>query len=253
MQGGFLSYNREMITPRLIAENEFVLVFDKPAGLIVHSDGRTIEPSLADWILENYPALKDVGEPWLSPQGVWYPRPGIVHRLDRTTSGVIVLAKSQEAYTYLKAEFKARRVHKSYRAIVYGWLPEDEGEICAEILRSDVTPKKWYAQDVARDNSRAAITRYRVLSRSNTEAPITSVEAYPETGRTHQIRVHFAHIGYPLVSDHLYAPDRPQLLGITRPALHAHTIMLTLPNTDVVSFEAPVPKELLLTLSAPVT
>ncbi len=215
--------------PKIIAETEDILVIDKPAGLIVHSDGRTVEPSLAEWIAERYPELKDVGESWVSPQGERVPVSGIVHRLDRTTSGVILVAKNQAAFEYLKNEFKARRVEKVYRAYVYGRMEGDEGKIVAEIMRSSEIPKRWYARPTTEDDARAAITTWRVLERLEEGGePISHLEVRPLTGRTHQIRVHLASIGHPIVSDHLYAPLRPQLLGYTRPALHAYSVTLTL-------------------------
>jgi RluA family pseudouridine synthase len=231
--------------PTIIAEHEWFIVIDKPAGLIVHSDGRTHEPSVADWILEHFPSLKKVGEPWLSPQGVWYPRPGLVHRLDRTTSGVMIIAKTQEAYEYLKKEFKERRVVKTYRAIVYGHVANDEGEIVVEIVRTSDVPRRWEARP-ARSAGRAAITRYRVLMRRVFEGePITDLEVTPITGRTHQIRVHLASIGHPVVSDHLYAPERPQLMGFTSPALHAHALSLVSPTGEHVRYVANLPADML--------
>ncbi len=226
--------------PHIIAETDELLVIDKPAGLIVHSDGRTIEPSVAEWILERYPKLASVGEPWVSPQGETILLPGIVHRLDRMTSGVMLIAKTPEMYAYLKSEFKARRVHKTYHAFVYGQMEKEEGRIIAEIVRSSEPPKRWYARETTEDDIRAAVTSWRVLERLE-EA--TYIEAKPETGRTHQIRVHLASIGHPIVADHLYAPERPLILGFTRPALHAHSITLTLPTGEPVSYSTPPPPD----------
>ncbi|OYV27140.1 MAG: hypothetical protein B7W98_02395, partial [Parcubacteria group bacterium 20-58-5] len=106
--------------PGIIYEDDDVVAISKPAGLIVHSDGRTEEPSLAEWAVVRYPQIALVGEPWTSPQGSVVPRPGIVHRLDRDTSGVMILAKTQEAYTFLKEQFQSRTTEKTYRAFVYG-------------------------------------------------------------------------------------------------------------------------------------
>src|SRR6185503_15733750 len=105
--------------PRIIAENQWLIALEKPAGLIAHSDGRTDEPSLAGWLIEKYPELSEVGV-WVSPQGNAYPLGGLVHRLDRTTSGIMLAAKNTEAFSYLKNEFKEKRVEKLYRAYVYG-------------------------------------------------------------------------------------------------------------------------------------
>ena len=230
--------------PKVIAENEWHIAIDKPAGLIVHSDGRTIEPSVADWLLAQWPELKDVGEPWLSPQGETTLRPGIVHRLDRTTSGVMIVAKTQGAYQYLKGEFKARRVEKTYHTFVYGHPQADAGRIVAEIDKGG-TPKKWFAKDTVEGDVRAAITDWRVLKRMQAEKgeAVSLLEAKPRTGRTHQIRVHLAHIGHPIVADHLYASDRAPLLGFTRPALHAYSISLALSSAERVEYIASEPPD----------
>jgi 23S rRNA pseudouridine1911/1915/1917 synthase len=223
--------------PKVVAENAWLIAIDKPAGLIVHSDGRTEEPTLVDWLLERWPGLKDVGEPWLSPQGEMIARPGIVHRLDRTTSGVMLIAKTQEAWEYLRAEFQARRVEKKYLALVHGALG-GEGRISAEIDKGG-TPKKWFAKDCPADSKRAAITDWKSLEvREN----VTLVEAMPRTGRTHQLRVHFAHIGHPIVGDHIYGAGLPTL-GFERVMLHAHSIALTLPSGERNEYLAHRPAE----------
>ena len=235
--------------PHVISENEWLIAVDKPAGLIVHSDGRpsrsgTEEPTLADWLIEKFPYLKDVGEPWVSPQGVAYPIGGAVHRLDRTTSGIMFAAKSAEAFAYLRAEFKARRVLKLYRAYVYGTLA-GEGRIAAAIERTNIAPKQWYAKPCEENDKRAAITEWKALAvRTDVEGFVaTLVEAKPLTGRTHQIRLHLASIGHPIVADHLYAQEYKSIFGFERPALHALSISLTLPSGEVARYEAPEPSD----------
>ncbi|MFZ2719546.1 MAG: pseudouridine synthase, partial [Minisyncoccia bacterium] len=157
-----------MLEPRLIAENEWLIAIDKPAGLIVHSDGRTEESSVAEWLLGKWPELRDVGEPWLSPQGEIVLRPGLVQRLDRTTSGVMIVAKTPEAYTHFKKKFKERRVEKTYHAFVYGHPADDAGRIVAEIDKGGI-PKRWFAKDTTEDDVRAAITDWKVLTRLSAE------------------------------------------------------------------------------------
>jgi 23S rRNA pseudouridine1911/1915/1917 synthase len=234
-----------MIEPELVGENEFLVAINKPAGLIVHSDGRTIEPTLVDWFVAQWPQIAGVGEPWLSPQGASVPRPGIVHRLDRTTSGIMIVAKTQEAWEYLRNEFKERRVEKTYHALVYGHMETDEGRIVAEIDKGG-TPRKWYAKDTDENDVRAAITDWRVLKKSEIAGEAVSLlEAKPRTGRTHQLRVHFAHIGHPIVADHLYAAEMPAL-GAARPMLHAYSIALILPSGESVSYAAPSPEDFIL-------
>ncbi len=232
-----------MHVPEVIAENADTLVLNKPAGLIVHSDGRTVEPSVAEWVAEKYPALANVGEPWVSPQGESIRVCGIVHRLDRTTSGVLLVAKTPEMFSYLKGEFKARRVEKTYHALVYGHVEGESGRIVAEIARTSEKPRRWYATPREEHHTRAAITDWRVLKHLETDGePVTYLELSPKTGRTHQLRVHLASIGYPIVGDHLYAPDKPALFGFTRPALHAYSISLSLDGAREM-FTAPLPQD----------
>lgn len=233
--------------PTIIYEDQDVLVINKPAGLIVHSDGRTTEPSVAEWVRVHYPQMVDVGESWTSPQGEVIPRPGIVHRLDRDTSGVMILAKTPEAYAFLKEQFQDRTTEKVYRAFVYGYPSEDHGTIEAEIVRIRSMPPRWGAARVGEDKKhRAAVTDWRVLARAadpETNERVALLEVRPKTGRTHQIRVHFKHFGHPVVCDKLYAKGRPCLLGFLRQALHASSLSITLPSGERRTFEAPLPAD----------
>ena len=233
--------------PVILYEDADVVVINKPAGLIVHSDGRTEEPTVADWALAHYPMMASVGEPWESPQGEVIPRSGIVHRLDRDTSGVLILAKTQEAYTSLKEQFHNRTTEKMYHAFVYGHPSHDAGTVEAEIVRVRAVPPRWgVARRGEEKKQRVAITDWRVLARgrdSETGEKVALMEARPKTGRTHQIRVHFKHLGHPVIADPLYASGRPALLGFSRQALYAATLTLTLPSGDRRTFEAPVPED----------
>jgi 23S rRNA pseudouridine1911/1915/1917 synthase len=231
----------------ILYEDTEVLVINKPAGLIVHSDGRTDEPSVSDWVIARYPELANVGEPWTSPQGKSIARPGIVHRLDRGTSGVMILAKTSEAYAFLKQQFQDRTTEKCYRALVYGHPKNDAGTIEAEIVRIRSTPPRWgVAREGESRTHRAAVTEWKVLSRgvaSGTDEKVSYLEALPKTGRTHQIRVHLKHLGYPVVNDPLYAQGRPTLFGLLRPALHAFSLSISLPGGERRTFEAPLPED----------
>jgi 23S rRNA pseudouridine1911/1915/1917 synthase len=226
--------------PLVIEENEWLVAINKPAGLIVHHDGRTQEPTLADWIGEQYPTLCGVGGDWISPQGEHIPLNGLVHRLDRSTSGVIVAAKTQDSFDDLKKQFKDRTVEKKYLVWVYGRLSKEEGRIVAEIMRSSEPPKRWYAKATTENDPRAAITDWKL---QKTKENASLLEVTPKTGRTHQIRVHMAFLGCPVVSDHLYAPDWKQLFGFTRPALHAYSIALTLPSGARALYTAELPPD----------
>jgi len=235
------------VEPSILFEDEDLAVVNKPAGLIVHSDGRTDEPSLADWIIGAWPQTKGVGEAWVSPQGETVDRPGIVHRLDRTTSGVLVIAKNQETYAFLKEQFQNRSTEKEYCAFVYGHPKKDEGTIEAEIMRIRSKPPRWGVKlkDEGKKH-REAVTSWRVEKRGaekESGEKVSLLSAFPKTGRTHQIRVHFKHLGNPIICDHLYAKGKPCLLGFVRPALHAFRLSITLPSGEKQTFEAPLPPD----------
>ncbi|MFZ3043555.1 MAG: RluA family pseudouridine synthase [Minisyncoccia bacterium] len=242
------------MNPSILYEDSEVLIINKPAGLIVHSDGRTDEPSVALWVLVHYPMLADVGEPWTSPQGEVIARPGIVHRLDRDTSGVMILAKTNEAYTFLKQQFQSRTTEKSYRAFVYGHPSKDGGTIEAEIVRIRSIPPRWGVKRMGEEKkNRAAVTSWRALARGTdpeTGEKVAFMEALPKTGRTHQIRVHFKYINHPVVCDKLYALGRPCLLGFSRQALHAFSLSIDLPSGTRRTFEAPFPNDFTAALAS---
>lgn len=238
-----------MMTQTIIAKRyKDYLIIDKPAGLIVHSDGRTDEPTLCDWIVENYPEIAGVGEPAeirnASGEVIMIDRPGIVHRLDRDTSGIMVIARNQKSFAYLKKQFKDRKVEKIYHAFVYGNIKEDELTIDEPIGRNKNNFRQWFAGKVSniRGKSREAITHLRVLNRTKNKS-VTLVEAKPKTGRTHQIRVHLKSIYHPIVADDLYAPDREKLLGFNRTALHAKSIRFVAPDGAEVFVEVPYPTD----------
>ncbi len=224
----------------IIYEDESVVVINKPAGLVVHADGRTEEKTLVDWIMEKYPEAKEVGEPITTASGQTIYRPGIVHRLDRDTSGVMIVAKNNDAFRFLKSQFQNRETKKIYRAFVYGVVTDNDGIIDRPIARSRKDFRLWSAQRGARGETRDAVTHFKVLERGN---DATYIEAVPKTGRTHQIRVHFKAINHPVVCDPLYAPKKETILGFERLALHSYQLTITLPNDEEKTFVAPLPKD----------
>ncbi len=228
----------------ILYEDKDVVVINKPAGLVVHPDGKTKEKTLVDWILKKYPKIKNVGEPILLSDGMKILRPGIVHRTDRDTTGVLIIAKNQKAFEFLKGQFKNRKVHKVYQAFVYGDLKEERGMIDRPIGRSSNDFRKWTAQRGTRGEMREAVTYFKVLGKKD---DITFVEAIPKTGRTHQIRVHFGSINHPLVQDKLYATDfflqKKQQLGFKRTALHAKELEIMLPSRKLLNITAPYPED----------
>ncbi len=225
---------------KILYEDDDVLVLDKPAGIAVHDDlSGNQKYSLVDWILENRPKMKGVGEPINSDQTMVL-RSGIVHRLDKDTSGVLVLAKNSKAYGFLKRQFEERTVKKVYQAIVYGNLRNDSGIIDRPIGRSknDFNSKATGSQ--ARGELREAVTYYKVLERFN---GYSLLELRPKTGRTHQLRVHLKSLSHPIVCDSVYAEGLPCPQGLKRQALHAFSIEFKLPSLKEIKVEAPIPAD----------
>ena len=229
-----------MNEPEIIFEDDALLVLNKPAGLMVHGDGRSDEATLADWLLEHYPDIKDVGEPWENQKGEVIYRPGIVHRLDRDTSGIMLVAKTQELFDYLKVLFQEHKIQKTYNAFAYGNLKEDIGIIDKPIGKSTQDFRQWSAMPGARGTKREAQTEFKVLDRKD---GIVYLELKPKTGRTHQLRVHLKAIHHPIVCDKLYAKGKECLLGLGRVALHASLIEFQLPNGTEVVYKAQPPTD----------
>ena len=247
--------NSEILIP-VLYEDANCLFINKPAGLAVHGDGKSGEYTLADWILVHYPTLSNTGEPIVTKikgEDIVIPKPGIVHRLDKETSGVLLVAKTSEAYQFFKNQFQEREIEKIYHAFVYGWPKENEQEISGAIGRDSGNIRKWIVGKTARGTMRDAVTCVRVLSRfgervyqgkgSTDEGAYSFIEARPKTGRTHQIRVHLRSINHPIVCDSLYAPKRDPALGFARLALHARQLSLTLPSGETKTVLAPYPED----------
>jgi 23S rRNA pseudouridine1911/1915/1917 synthase len=224
--------------PTVIYEDEDIIVINKPAGLSVHADGRHERATLVDWLVVNYPEVKGVGEEQVLADGTIIERPGIVHRIDRETSGVLVVARNQRSFEILKEQFHNREVTKVYRAFVYGPLKDERGVIDKPIGTSRGRGPR--SARAPHGELRDALTTYHVLG---TGKDASYVEVFPKTGRTHQIRVHFAAIQHPVVHDSLYALMRPTALGFARLALHALSLSFVHPQGQKVIFEAPLPPD----------
>lgn len=222
---------------RLLHEDEHLIVLDKPAGLVVHPGAGRATGTLVHRLLARYPEIEGVGGPG---------RPGIVHRLDRGTSGVMVIARTDTAYRALSRAFAEREVRKLYLAVVYG-SPPKRGVIETPIGRHPQRRKEM----TVRPGGRPAVSRFRTLA---TAAGLALVEVDLGTGRTHQIRVHLKSEGYPLVGDPTYGEARYKglprevrgpLARFPRPALHAWRLGFEHPGTGkAVRFEAPVAGDL---------
>lgn len=220
----------EPIPLDIVYEDDDLLVVNKPAGMVVHPGPGNVHISgtLVNAVLAHVPDLEVGGQR----------RPGIVHRLDKDTSGLIIVAKHDRALRHLQAQFKARRVEKIYLALVEGGVQATRGRIEAPIGRD---PRHRQRMAVVTDGSgRDAVTEFVVRERFE---GYTLVEALPKTGRTHQIRVHMAYIGHPLVGDAVYGRRR-QRLSCDRQMLHAWRLAFRLPsNGEKISLEAPMPED----------
>jgi 23S rRNA pseudouridine1911/1915/1917 synthase len=219
----------------IIFEDECLLVLNKPAGLVVHPAAGNEEHTLVNALLHHCAGeLSGIG-------GV--ARPGIVHRLDKETSGCLVVAKNDESHVALSAQFAGRTVEKIYLAIVCGVLPRGEGNIRAAIARHPTHRERMAVCDA--DEGRTAHTAYRVIERLN---QATLVEVHLHTGRTHQIRVHFQHLGFPVAGDTTYGQRQTKRLAeltkyaAPRVLLHAHKLAFVHPRTGKkINFTAPWP------------
>jgi 23S rRNA pseudouridine1911/1915/1917 synthase len=216
------------------AVGEAFLVIAKPADLVVHPGAGNATGTLVNGLLARYPELAGVGDPM---------RPGIVHRLDRDTSGLLVVARTQDAYQSLVEQLSAREVTREYVALVWGRLSSPRGLIDAPIGRSSSRRTRM----AVRDEGKPARTEYEV--RETFDKPVTSLlDCRLETGRTHQIRVHLSAIGHPVVGDGTYGGARDSL-PLRRPFLHAAALAFDDPATgERLRFEDPLPPELMAVL-----
>lgn len=236
----------ENIPLDVVFEDDGMVVINKPAGMVVHPARGHWSGTLTSALAYRFQSLSDVGGPT---------RPGIVHRLDRDTSGVIVIAKTNAVHVHLGEQFHDRKVSKEYFAITAGRVDRDRDVIDAAIGRHPFQRDKMAIRE-GHATSKTATTFYEVISR---HGRFTQVRLHPKTGRTHQLRVHLAHIGCPIVCDRLYAGhseiSESELLGksrqvdepafLQRQALHARSLTLTNPqNGKEMTFEAPLPDDL---------
>jgi 23S rRNA pseudouridine1911/1915/1917 synthase len=222
----------------IVYEDKDVVVIDKPAGTVVHpaENFQTSYKTLVNALLAYFPEIKNVGEDKF--------RPGIVHRLDKETSGLLIVAKNNRTFNYLKEQFQKRKIEKHYLALVAGKLKEEKGVIEKPISRSKKTPtkqmvveKKFTAKKI-----KEARTEYSIVKRFKN---YTLVKAIPKTGRMHQIRIHFASLGHPIAGDKKYSFKRQKnLLKLDRHFLHAACLKFKLPCGRIIELESKLPKEL---------
>lgn len=246
------------MTIPIVFEDDVIVVVNKPAGLIVNRAESVKVETLQDWAechlsLPPAPvsppaAPRDPGtQPWKTPEEDFYARAGIVHRIDKETSGLLLIAKNPTAFGELQRQFKERLVKKSYLTLVHGKLVPDEGEINAPVGRLPWNRERFGIVPGGKDS----ITKYKVINHLRStihDLDISLVEVYPETGRTHQIRVHMKYIHHPLVGDYLYAgrkTSRDDRVWAPRVMLHAWKLTFFHPTSaKLLAFEAPIPDDM---------
>ena len=217
------------IVLKVVFENDDLAVIDKPAGMVVHPGAGNKVDTLANALLTRYPGIEKVGEPH---------RPGIVHRLDEDTSGLIVIARTNEAYEFLKNAFKSRLVEKEYLALVHK-VPAKKHGIINEPLEK--VPLK---QKMKVGSGKEAITEYWVLKEGVDDVALLRVKLH--TGRTHQIRAHLSHIGHPIIGDEVYGKEYKQqdLKIIDRQFLHAYRLKFQLMDSTWLELDSELPDDL---------
>ncbi len=238
------------LTIPILFEDEFFMAVNKPPNIVVNRALSVKEKTIQDWIettqtfFRKYSSTDSTSE--------FIERSGFVHRIDKETSGVLLIAKDPESFRILQEQFKDRTIHKTYRAIIHGILSPDNGEIRAPVGRLPWNKEQFGIVPGGKDS----VTKYTVLQtfrNKQTNEDLSYVELYPETGRTHQIRVHLKYIFHPIIGDYLYAGRKVSKRDRTwapRTMLHAYKIALHHPHTGTpLEIQAPVPDDMTAILS----
>lgn len=230
-----------MTVPQIVYEDDNFLVINKPSGLITHQKNlEDKQLSVVDWVVKNYPELKEIGEPFIA-SGAPVPRAGIVHRLDKDTSGLMIVAKNNDAFFYFKNLFQTRKIKKHYLALVHGRPKEPKGTISSPLGRIGMKRTTKIIGKKLIDKKEAE-TEYRTIKNST---DFTLLELTPKTGRTHQLRVHLNSIGHPVAGDPVYGFKK--LLpppGLDRLFLHAYKLEFPTPDGKSLVLEADLPDNL---------
>jgi 23S rRNA pseudouridine1911/1915/1917 synthase len=229
------------MTPQIVYEDDDLLVVNKPSGLIVHKKNKDdTQPSVVDWVVKNYPELENVGEPFIA-SGSKVPRAGIVHRLDKEASGLLVITKNEKSFLYFKNLFQDRKINKYYLALVSGRPKEPKGNITSPLGRIGLKRTTKIIGNKLIDKKEAE-TSYRTIKEYGHH---TLLEVSPKTGRTHQIRVHMNSLGTPIAGDHVYSFKKTVLPhGLNRLFLHAYKLVFKTPSGKSLTLETDPPSEL---------
>ncbi|MBI5077042.1 RluA family pseudouridine synthase [Candidatus Falkowbacteria bacterium] len=227
-------------TPKIIAKTAAYLIVEKPAGLLVHATENSTAPTLADWLAKKFPEIKKIADSESLARADLTFRPGIVHRLDRDVSGVMLIARNQAAFDYFKKQFQTKQVKKEYAALIHGELERDAGAIEFEISRKS-GEGQMASHPKGSGKGKPAVTEYEVERRF---INYTLVRARPLTGRTNQIRVHFFAINHPIVGDSLYSTrDFKLKTKVKRILLHATKLSFIDSNGVEKTYESAMPEK----------
>jgi 23S rRNA pseudouridine1911/1915/1917 synthase len=223
----FIDKNKKI---EIIFKSQDFLIINKPANLLVHKTEKSFEPTLVDFLLKSYPEIKDVGENPL--------RAGIVHRLDKEVSGLMIIPLNQNAFNHFKNEFKNRKVEKEYLALVHGQVKK-EGIITLPLVKDK--GKILLAKSIDLEKIKESWTEYKVVKIFK---DFTLLKIKTKTGRTHQIRIHLKSIGHPIVGDKKYKIKRQKIIDLGRIFLHAYKLGFYDLNNHWQEFQIDLPKEL---------
>lgn len=221
---------------KIIYEDSELIVIDKPSGIIVFSEKKIKEKTITDLILKNRPYLKNIDKT---------PRYGLVHRLDKDTSGILLIAKDNKTLEFLQGQFQKRKVRKKYIALVIGKLKDNEGKIETLLGRSQKDGKKqkvYLPHEPNAKGKRKAVTKYKALQKFK---DYTLIEVEIETGRKHQIRTHFAFLLHPIAGDKMYGfKNQSCPEGLKRQFLHASQLKIKMPDNKEITFKSELPSDL---------
>lgn len=226
---------KKVFSLSIIHEDNEVIVIDKPCGLVVHPSTHHKEGTLVDLLIQHYPLIKKVGDDPI--------RPGIVHRLDKDASGVMVIAKTQDSFDSLRRQFKLHTIDKEYRALVYGIPSPTDGIITLSLGRRNSSPKIIASYGIGK----SAETHYWVEKKYVSSS---LVKVCTISGRTHQIRAHFTALGHPLVGDAVYTSKKIRPISCPRLMLHAYLISFNDLNGRRATYAVPLPKDFEMVLSS---
>lgn len=234
-------FNKKVFEPKILFKDKDYIILEKPAGMLMHATAKGESNTLVDWLVKKFPEIKNLEDPVELKKNLVSPyRPGIVHRLDRDVSGLVLIPRNLDSFEFFKRQFKNKTIKKDYLALVHGHLSQSNGTIEFEISRS-TEGKKMAAHPAGSGKGKKSLTEYDVIKEY---INYSYVHAYPHTGRTNQIRVHFFALGHPIVGDKIYKSKLNSKVKCNRIFLHATKISFIDQFGKQQDFESPLPTEL---------